>query len=130
MFGPKVPNPSGRHSSKTEVEKRINEANLRARMARARRRYGSPVIVENLAHTPRASPVQEFLESSTRKKWQRDEDADRRRHAFVVLGSIESEISSDSNNNFKRCDGSRKVGYRELYKEQKWMPSWNTSVSK
>lgn len=136
LFGPKVPNPSGRRNRNESPAGETTRLSFeqRARLARARRRYGSPVMVENLAYTPRTSPVQAILQASARSRWKHETQesvthGDGR--AFVVLSNLEDDCNkrSHSNVSYKRCDRTP-IRHGELYKDQKWMPSWYAPPSK
>ncbi|KAF2885483.1 hypothetical protein ILUMI_20691 [Ignelater luminosus] len=135
LFGPKVPNPSSRSRNVSPANETTRLSfEQRARLARARRRYGSPVMVENLAYTPRESPIQAMLQASAKSRWKHEkheDDTHRDGRAFVVLSNLEEDCNRNSNSSisYRRCDRTPKR-HSELYKEQKWMPSWYAPPSK
>ncbi|KAF5299849.1 hypothetical protein FQA39_LY11386 [Lamprigera yunnana] len=115
LFGPKILLHPKRQT-KSEID-RAN-INMRERQSRSRKRYGEAELVENLAYV---SPIRYRLPRDISPRWTK-EDKNCEKHSFVVLGNIEIESCTD-------CS-SKRLGSKQLFKEQKWMPSWYSTSSK
>ncbi|KAF5269884.1 hypothetical protein FQR65_LT05682 [Abscondita terminalis] len=116
LFGPKLPI-YFKKNLKAETERRLSDSNSWERMSRARRRYGAPEFVENLAFV---SPVRYHTPSVLQSRCKNDSRKNEK-HSFVVLGNFELEPYTEFN---------KPSSSKHLFKEQKWMSSWNSTLSK
>ncbi|KAK5642359.1 hypothetical protein RI129_008526 [Pyrocoelia pectoralis] len=113
LFGPKLPHYS---YSKSAPRPKPPVTNMHERLSRASRRFGSTELVEDLAYVP---PIDSLTLRIARYG---DEDKKRDKHSFVVLGNFDIQSCTDTNNN-------NRFGSKQLFKEQKWMPSWYSTSS-
>ncbi|XP_031347900.1 uncharacterized protein LOC116174172 isoform X2 [Photinus pyralis] len=111
LFGPKLPH---HNSSKSAPRPKPPLPTESERKSRASKRFGSPELIEDLAYVPSVDP-------STQRIARYEDDRKRDKHSFVVLANIELQPCTDSNNN--------RFGSKQLFKEQKWMPSWYSTSS-
>ncbi|KAK4877009.1 hypothetical protein RN001_009515 [Aquatica leii] len=116
LFGPKLP-VYPRKSSKIDAERRIADRKAHERISRASKRYGTPELVENLAYV---SPVRYHIPRDAHSRY-KEENKKCEKHSFVVLGNFEIDSCLE-------C--SKPASKKQLFKEQKWMSSWNSTVSK